>query len=93
MGQELFAERVVGSNPGCVTCHSLQEGITIVGPSRYRVVSPVAGMSNHDYVRESILDPDQYIVDGFSAGQMSSGWGDYLTEDQIESLVVLLADG
>ncbi len=86
-GEELFNERVIGVNPGCITCHSLQEGIVLVGPSLATIMSPIAGVSDADYIRDSILNPDGYLAEGYSAGQMSSGWDEYLTEAQIDSLV------
>ena len=89
-GEELFNERVVGVNPGCITCHSLQEGITLVGPSLAAVASPVPGVSDADYLRESILDPDAFVAEGFSAGQMPAGWDQYLSDSQIDSLVDFL---
>jgi cytochrome c551/c552 len=91
MGRDLFEERVIGANPGCVTCHSLDEGVTVVGPSLHDVVSRVPGLSDREYVRQSIVDPDIHVVDGFTEGQMNSGWVDYLTDAQIESLVEFLA--
>ena len=93
-GTDLFNERVVGSNPGCVTCHALDGDIVLVGPSLTgladRAGSTVPGMTGAEYVRQAIVDPDAHIVDGFSAGQMAGGWGDLLTTEQIESLVELL---
>jgi mono/diheme cytochrome c family protein len=91
VGLELFEERVVGANPGCVTCHSLEEGVTLVGPSLFAVESPIDGLTTAEYVRQSILDPDAYVVAGFVAGQMQPVWGDYLSPEQVESLVVLLS--
>ncbi len=90
-GQELFEERVVGVSPGCVTCHSREKDVTLVGPSLFSVVSPVPELSNAEYVRQSILDPDAYVVPGYVAGQMTGGWDQYLTREQIDSLVELLA--
>ena len=90
LGRDLFAERVIGTNPGCVTCHSLEEGVTLVGPSLSGVSSRIEGMSDSDYLRQSIVDPDAYVVPGFAAGQMSQNWGEVLTEEQVESLVDFL---
>lgn len=92
-GIELFEERVVGANPGCVTCHSLEEDVTLVGPSLFAVESRVDGLTAAEYVRESIVDPDAYVVAGFVPGQMNPGWDDYLSAEQIESLVALLVEG
>lgn len=91
-GLELFEERVVGANPGCVTCHSLEENVTLVGPSLFAIESPVAGLTTAEYVRQSIIEPDAFVVDGFVAGQMFPGWDQYLTPEQIDSLVTLLTD-
>ena len=48
-GKALFAQTVIGSNPGCVTCHSLEAGKTLVGPSMAgiagRAGSAVSGQS------------------------------------------------
>ena len=50
----------------------------------------VEGLSATDYLRQSILEPDAYVVDGWPAGQMLPVYGDRLTENQIESLVEYL---
>ena len=91
LGAELFAERVIGANPGCITCHSLEPGVTLVGPSLAEAQSPIPGVTPEEYVRQSILEPDAYIGEGFVAGQMPGGWDDLLTADQIESLVIFLS--
>ena len=91
-GRDLFDERVIGANPGCVTCHSLEEGVTLVGPSLYAVTSRVPSMSDAEYIRESIIDPDGHVVDGFSSGQMTAGWLEHLTTEQVDSLVEFLTE-
>jgi mono/diheme cytochrome c family protein len=94
VGEELFNERVLGSNPGCITCHSLDEGVTLVGPSLADIASRAAvtvpGLSAADYVRTSITDPDSFVVDGFAVGQMPGGWDETLSDRQIDSLVDFL---
>ena len=96
VGQDLFEQRVIGANPGCVTCHSLDEGVTLVGPSlaglAARAGSSIPGVSAADYVRQSITEPDSFVVDGFTAGQMPGGWQDTLSPTQVESLVDFLLD-
>lgn len=94
LGEELFNQRVVGSNPGCVTCHSLDEGVLLVGPSLAgmadRAGTTVPGLSAADYLRQSITEPDAFVVDGFAEGQMPGGWDESLSPLQIESLVDFL---
>jgi len=93
-GEELFAQTVIGSQAGCITCHSLQEGVVVVGPSMAGIGSraggTVSGQTADDYLTASILDPDAYVVDGFSPGIMPKVWGDELTSEQVEQLVAYL---
>ena len=94
VGEALFNERVIGTNPGCVTCHSLEAGVTLVGPTMAglgaRAGVTVPGLNAADYIRLSITEPDSFVVDGFAAGQMPGGWDEALSENQIESLVEFL---
>lgn len=93
-GEKLFKQTVTGDQAGCITCHSLDAGVVIVGPSMNgiasRAGSTVSGMSAEDYLRESILDPDAYLVQGFPAGTMPQVWGDELTSEQIDQLIAFL---
>ena len=85
-GEELFAQAVIGTQAGCVTCHSLTPDETLVGPS-------MAGIGNRGdaaYIRESILDPDAQLVDGFPAGTMPQVWEDELSNEQVDQLVAYL---
>jgi mono/diheme cytochrome c family protein len=76
---------VIGSQAGCSTCHSLNEGEVIVGPS-------LAGIGSRDeaYIRESILDPNAVLVDGYPADTMPNVWGDELSQGQLDQLVAFL---
>ncbi len=80
--------------PACTACHSLEAGQTIVGPSLAKIGaeagSQVAGQSAEDYVRESIVDPNAHIVDGFAVNLMPATYGSQLTEQQITDLVAYL---
>jgi mono/diheme cytochrome c family protein len=92
-GKTLFAEPVIGSNAGCITCHSL-DGSALVGPSMAgigtRAGSTVSGMSAEEYLRQSIVDTNAYLVPGFEANIMPANWEDSLTADQIDELVAYL---
>ena len=93
-GKELFAKTVLGSKAGCATCHSLEPGIVIIGPSvagiGTRAGAVVAGQSAEDYLRESIIDPDAYIVEGYPPSTMPKGYDQELTSDQVDQLVAYL---
>lgn len=95
-GRDLLDERVIGTNAGCVTCHSFTEDVTLVGPPLaglgQRAAGRVPGMTGEEYVRQSILEPDSYVVPGFAEGQMIGGWDEMLTPEQIDSLVLVLLE-
>jgi len=95
-GEELYNGTPIGaaSSPGCITCHSLEEGMTIVGPSHAglgaRAGTVVPGQSAEDYLRESIIDPDAHITEGFAPGTMYSNYGNELSTEEIAALVAYM---
>ncbi len=93
-GEELFKQTTVDSQPGCITCHSLEPDTVLVGPSMAgianRAGTRVSGQSGEEYLRESILNTDAYTVEGFSAGVMPAALADVLSEQQIDNLVAYL---
>lgn len=95
-GEELFSFRALGSKPGCVTCHSLKPDRVLVGPSlaelSERAASTVPGLSDTDYVRTSIIEPQAHEGDEQYASQMPSGYGETLSVAQIDALVNFLLE-
>ena len=55
-----------------------------------RAASRVPGMSAADYIRESIVKPDAYVVEGFKAGDMYQKWSTDLSPQEIEDLIAYL---
>ncbi len=82
------------SRAGCTVCHSVNPGVELVGPNLAGVAliagERVSGMTSEEYLRQSIIDPDAYVVDGFPAGQMLDIYEEALTGDEIDSLVAYL---
>ncbi len=93
-GEQLYYENSSGTNAGCRICHSLEPNEVIVGPSFYglaeRAVTRVPGLSAEEYIRQSILEPNTYVVPGFPKGQMIQNLGEILTDDQIDDLIAFL---
>lgn len=93
-GEQLFNQSTIGTTAGCKTCHSLEPGAVIVGPSLAGIASRagnmVSGVSAEDYLRQSILEPDAYLVEGYPASVMPKVWGEQLTEEQVNGLVEYL---
>jgi mono/diheme cytochrome c family protein len=77
---------------GCAGCHKLTKAGAngTIGPSLDDLASSGDIEGNpEDYVRESILDPDKVVAQGFNAGVMPSFDGK-LTDKQIQALVQYL---
>ena len=95
-GEELFNQTVVGETAGCVTCHSLEPDVVIVGPSLAAFAQEaeeegeVFGMTAEEFVRESVLDPNAIVPEGFPADTMPANWGEILTDEQVDNLVAFL---
>ena len=93
-GEALYAQTVIGTTAGCATCHSLEEGVQIVGPSHAgvgaRAGEYVAGQSAETYLRTSILEPNAHLVDGFTEGVMPQTYADELSDTQVDDLVAYL---
>jgi nitric oxide reductase subunit C len=92
-GAELFDSRILGGNPGCVTCHSLDPGTELIGPSLAGIASRAAtrnaASTAQEYIRESITAPQAFVVDGYT-GRMPENWTEVLTADEIDALVAYL---
>ena len=95
-GDELYNGTPIGaaSSPGCITCHSLEEGIRIVGPSHAglgsRAETIVAGQTAADYLKESIINPDAHVTEGFAPGTMYGNYGKELSDEEIDALVAYM---
>lgn len=93
-GQALFNQATIGSSAGCMTCHSLDEGVTLVGPSLAHVGTDAAtmesGKSAEQYIRESITQPDAFVVEGFPPGVMPKTYDQDLSDQQLNDLVAFL---
>jgi cytochrome c551/c552 len=93
-GEELFGQSLIGTQAGCATCHSLEPGVTMVGPSLATIGADagtrVSGVSAEDFLRQAITDPDADIAAGFAAGLMPAALADELTEQQVNDLIAFL---
>ncbi|HVU10670.1 MAG TPA: c-type cytochrome, partial [Phototrophicaceae bacterium] len=89
-GEAVFKGGVPGA-PACATCHTTDGTSNGIAPSlaglSQRAGSRVAGLSAEDYVRQSILDPNAFVVPGFSSGVMFQSYAQKLTPQQIDDLI------
>ncbi len=80
--------------PACNTCHSLQPGEDMVGPSLANIGTEagdrVSGQSAEEYLRKSVTDPNAHVVEGYNANIMPSTYANQLSEEQIDDLVAYM---
>jgi cytochrome c oxidase subunit II len=89
-GQKVF----IGAS-GCGGCHTLTKAGTkgTVGPNLDNIAADAktAGESVPDYVRESIVDPNKYIVKGYPANVMPGNFGTSLSKQDLDALVAYIS--
>jgi mono/diheme cytochrome c family protein len=89
---ELQAGRQVFEAKGCVACHATEGTTRLTGPSLAGIAERGAtrkpGMSAEDYIRESVLQPQAYVVEGFPP-IMPSFQGN-ITDQELSSLIQYL---
>ena len=102
-GRSLYEQAVIGSNsaPGCTTCHSLEPGVTLVGPSHDGLATRAAEIINStdytgeaqtvvEYLRESIIDPNIYVEEGFPPSVMYPNYEKELNAQEIDDIVAFM---
>jgi glucose/arabinose dehydrogenase/cytochrome c553 len=89
-GQTLFNNGARNA-PACVACHKAEGDANGLGPSlqdlRAVAGSRIPNVSAAEYIRQSILQPQAYEVEGFNAGYMPQNYGEALTDEEIDALV------
>jgi cytochrome c len=86
---------LVYNERGCGGCHTI-DGVSagIVGPNLSQVGS-VAGtrkpdLAAEDYLRESILDPNAFLVEGFQPNIMPQNFNELIAPEQLDDLIAFL---
>ena len=81
-GEDLFKNLV-----GCVGCHVVAGEGGEVGPELTNLYSE----KGEDYVRESILNPNVVIAEGYTAGIMPQTFATQLSDENLNDIVAYLA--
>jgi len=93
-GQVLFNEISPLTGFSCAICHNVDVPEQIIGPSMLNIKdiaeTRVEGLSAYEYLHESIINPNDYVVEGFVAGVMPQNWSDAFDESQIEDIIAYL---
>ena len=89
-GQATAADgKAVFADAGCGACHALADAGTngTVGPDLDEVVPG----QDPAFIRESIVDPNAEVAQGFSPDVMPNNFGETLSPDELDALVEYLA--
>ncbi|NJL05314.1 MAG: cytochrome c [Chloroflexaceae bacterium] len=95
-GKAIFTSAVIGAGTnGCGNCHYVKASQgDLAGPNLSgigeRAATRVPGLTAEEYIRQSIVDPTAYEVEGWSAAAMPANYGAEMSEEEIESLVLYL---
>jgi cytochrome c oxidase subunit 2 len=90
------AGREIFTSAGCNACHTLDDAnaTAAVGPDLNQLASVAedrkGGLSSEEYVRESIVDPPAFVVEGYDGDTMPGNFADQLTPEEIDTLVEYL---
>ncbi|WP_166261916.1 c-type cytochrome [Marinobacter salicampi] len=102
-GEQIFRT----AQPGCTSCHSIEPGVDMAGPSLAGMATRAEETLNspeyegdatdiEGYIRESIVAPSAHLVPGemYSSGGtsfMPTGYDESLSEDELSQLTAYLA--
>jgi mono/diheme cytochrome c family protein len=88
-GQELF-----NGLAACIACHRVDNDEVNIGPSlksvAQRASTRLPNTSAETYLRQSILNPNDYLVDGMVAGVMPTTYNQTLTLGQLQDIITYL---
>ena len=94
LGKELFDRKRIAGMKGCASCHSIEEGVNLEGPSLYGIATSaeerIPGVIPANYIYMSIVLPNYSIVEGYSSGDMPDRYHEKLDTDEITNLVSYL---
>jgi mono/diheme cytochrome c family protein len=92
-GEALF-NLMTSTGYACSGCHLVNTEAQLIGPGLLNIstrgATRVAGMGAASYILDSILHPDNYVVEGFSDLLMPETYSTVFTEDQIYSIIAYL---
>lgn len=93
-GRTIFQQGPGGEAPACASCHSTEPGKVIIGPYLAGIAARDSqsrpGMSAEECLRQSILEPNAYVIEGFPEGVMYQNFKDALSEEHLDSLISYL---
>ena len=81
-------------NGTCASCHATTDDDVIVGPSLAgigeRAGTRVPGLDAEGYIRQSILDPRAYTVQGYPGNMMPVNYGQTFKPEDVDAILAYL---
>jgi cytochrome c2 len=78
----------------CTGCHTLDPDVMMVGPTWHNLAETAAnrveGQNAAEYLYYSIIDPNDYVVEGFPLNVMLQIYADTLSDQDLADLVTYL---
>jgi len=95
-GGDTAAGKTVFASESCGGCHTFNAAGSngSIGPDLDTAIATDASAAHEDsledFVKESIVDPEKYIAQGYPGGVMPSDFGKKLTRTQLDDLVAFI---
>jgi cytochrome c2 len=93
-GQVLFTTFVAEASFACNTCHLPDSESMLIGPGLQnvgeRAATRVEGLSAPEYIRQSIVEPSAYVVEGFVDNLMPKVYAQVFSDEDLDNLVAYL---
>lgn len=81
---------------GCVGCHSQKKDERMVGPSFHDLwdtaATRVPGLSSKEYLYQSIVDPNKFVVDTFQPNLMQQNYASQLSPQQMADILAWIEE-
>ncbi len=103
-GKALYVKSGVGPSKlaSCTSCHSVEKGRTLVGPSMFGAAASAAARikeadykgsakTAEEYLKESIVSPDAYVAKGFNKGIMPTGYAEAFSQQELGDLIAYIS--
>lgn len=85
--------------PTCTGCHSLDPAAMMTGPTWHNVgdhavehAMAAGSPGPAEYLHQSIVNPGQFVVPGFTAGVMPDTYDESLSQEDLATLIAYLLD-
>jgi len=93
-GEVIFHTTYSEAGFACASCHYPDQETRLIGPGLFNVgirgETRVAGLTAREYIRNSILHPNDYVVDGFPADVMPKVYPNLFSANELDALVAYL---